>query len=143
MKLSDDPSKSTFGGIHQVRRFKRSGKICGDIIYDERIGCAGKSMMTNGGEEYNSVDFEDLLVPIFINGRKVYKNPLIDQIRDVACKNLEVLPDSCRMLKDPNLYPLYWEENLAQINWNIAENIIKKIRKNDNAKSSYNNRSPE
>lgn len=88
LKLSEQAVKISNPGIHQVRRFTRCGGNVMDIIYDVRLGISAEK------PEYVSLDIphhlielkdfdssEDLLKPIFRQGKLVSEQPLIDDIR--------------------------------------------------------------
>jgi len=69
-KRSDSRSKSSPGGIFQVRRFADC-----DIVYD----------LSNPPER----EGEDLLVPIFRRGDLLYRSPSIGAVRDLALREMQ------------------------------------------------------
>ena len=126
MKLSDDPLKSTYGGLHQIRRFLKNGKLWGDMIYDERSGTSNKMKYDNNILEVPAnLENTDLLLPVFTNGKKVYEEPDIHTTRQSTAINLQYLPQELLKLKTVKRYPVGLEHQLAQLNKEMANNIAK------------------
>jgi nicotinate phosphoribosyltransferase len=69
MKLSDSPSKMTYPGILQVRRFYQKQIPVQDVVYMQDTSIK------------NTKESKDLLVPIFRKGKLVYKSPALADIR--------------------------------------------------------------
>jgi nicotinate phosphoribosyltransferase len=104
MKTSDEIRKSTEPGILQVRRTRS-----GDLIYDADNPPPGEG--------------EDLLLPIFREGRCVYTQPPLIEIRERAIAALNALPDGVRRLKDPDPYSVEVEPELAKRKQALAEEV--------------------
>jgi nicotinate phosphoribosyltransferase len=51
-------------------------------------------------------EYEDLLVPIFRGGRRVYEVPSIKEARAFAQRQLEALPSGARRFENPHRYPV-------------------------------------
>lgn len=79
MKLSDSPAKMTFPGILQVRRYYQDNKFIKDILFDEESGIKDK-------KPDNANLSENLLIPVFRQGKLVYEQPNIEQSRQY-CMN--------------------------------------------------------
>ena len=94
LKLSSDPIKVSNPGIHQARR--GAGK---DTIYDVELGCDEEG--------------EDLLVPVFRSGQKVYGPPSASAARARAAEQLSLLDPAVRRHHDPAIYPVALEARLA------------------------------
>ncbi|MFN3199663.1 MAG: nicotinate phosphoribosyltransferase [Bradymonadia bacterium] len=102
IKLSEQAIKVSNPGILQVRRFTNdAGAPLADVIYDELDPPAGLDsgafQMVNPATDEGVVDTppgagEDLLVPVFRDGKAVYDTPPIDEIRDHALRQLAALP---------------------------------------------------
>ena len=88
IKLSEDAIKSSNPGILQVRRTGEK-----DIIWCEETG-----------EPPETGD--DLLVPIFRDGNRVYDLPAIDAIRDRASANWNRSPAERKVDLEPRLLDL-------------------------------------
>ena len=130
MKLSDDPLKSTYGGLHQIRRFLKDGKLWGDMIYDERLGMGNKIKLENNIAEVPAdAKNMDLLKPIFLNGKKIYTAPVIHTTREFTATNLACMPPELLELTTSKRYPVGLEYELAQLNKKMADNITKHSRR--------------
>lgn len=79
LKISDTPEKSTLPGVQQVKRFYKNDQIIGDTIYEETLGTEGHTFPSHDHAE-------DLLKPIFKNGKCVYDTPTLDTIQDTCSK---------------------------------------------------------
>jgi nicotinate phosphoribosyltransferase len=81
IKLSETPAKTTNPGILQVRRFDG-----GDCIFDELSGVGDIFFDYYDGSEIKiSGAYQDMLVPIFRNGKRVYQSPSIKEMQEL-CK---------------------------------------------------------
>jgi nicotinate phosphoribosyltransferase len=83
MKLSDAPEKMTYPGIQQVRRYFHKEKMLQDIIYDTQLGIA-KELPNKANR------FQDLVVPIFREGKLVYQQPSLQKIREFCLQQVKV-----------------------------------------------------
>src|SRR5262249_34174162 len=81
IKISDEPGKTTIPGIHQVRRYFHQQEFKGDVIYDLDRGIS--EQLPSGVDQA-----EDLLVPIFRNGKLVYSLPSLNSIQDFCKRQL-------------------------------------------------------
>jgi len=81
-KISDETEKRTLPGIQQVRRFYQNGHLLYDVIYDEKLGISNHNVQQDLGAE-------DLLQPIFRQGKLVYQQPLIQEIQSHAQKQVD------------------------------------------------------
>ncbi len=119
VKLSEDPIKVSIPGIQQVRRYCSEGRLVGDAIHDERLGVEEPPEVADRADPGRLLSIpedavgEDLLVPIFRGGKRVYEPPPLEASRDRAREELERLPEACRRLADPELYPVGIERRLA------------------------------
>src|SRR6266496_5374607 len=81
IKLSDDPAKTSFPGLLQVRRFHQpDGRFIADAIYeiDQAVSepCVIVDHQTKAATEIPvGTDYSDLLVPVFRKGDLVYQVP--------------------------------------------------------------------
>ena len=93
---------------------KDSGKIKADLIAleDENLTSDKPLLlfdpMATWKKTYLKADsytLRELLEPIFIKGKCVYKSPSVMEIRDYCAKEQETLWDECRRLANPhNVY---------------------------------------
>lgn len=81
IKLSDTPEKTTNPGIQQIRRYYQNEKLLGDVIYDLELGLSSKKPVKANREE-------DLLLPIFKQGKFIYQIPSLVTSREFCLKNI-------------------------------------------------------
>jgi nicotinate phosphoribosyltransferase len=128
VKVSQQSLKINIPGIHNIIRYSSKGKAVADMIFleDQEINPKGvviidpvdatrrKRLMPAFYQE------EILLKPIFERGKKVYKLPTLDQIRNRAATQLESLDKTHKRLVNPHLYPVGLEENLHHLRMNLV-----------------------
>jgi nicotinate phosphoribosyltransferase len=117
VKLSEESAKSSPTGIQQVRRFRSDDAFLLDVIYDVEIGLDDDSQVidvleetaapTDSAEGRNEsppvirrlpsgAARQDLLVPIFRQGKLVYRLPAVRDIRARAREQQALLPATVR-----------------------------------------------
>jgi nicotinate phosphoribosyltransferase len=87
VKLSEETVKTSNPGIQQVRRFyDRHGVPAGDAIHDPRLPFSGRLFSFDGepAANFSDHDGEDLLVPVFRNGKYIYESTNVHAIRDFS-----------------------------------------------------------
>jgi nicotinate phosphoribosyltransferase len=123
IKLSQDPIKVSLPGILQVRRYRTAEKFCGDVIYLEGQ-TPTHAQHFNSGEAFTlspEADSEDLLIPVFRNGRRVHESPPLSAIRARAHAQLSALPKTYQAFQDAAVYPVGLETHLAQMRTDLCE----------------------
>jgi len=130
MKLSEQQTKMSNPGVLQVKRFLRNGLHAGDVIYDIHLGlektpCAvdpfdsTKEQLFN--REYTS---EDLLVPIFREGKCIYASPSLQEIREHRKKSLQLFPIGTKRFLNPQTTFVGMERKL----YDAKIKLIKEVR---------------
>ena len=114
VKLSEQTAKVSTPGILQVRRWYAAGtpgrEPLADAIYDESMPCDGRMTivdpmdMTRRRAVPEQSTSEELLVPIFRGGRKVYDSPGLKTIRSRAAKQLASFPGGIKRFVNPHEY---------------------------------------
>lgn len=118
VKLSEQAIKVNNPGIQQVRRFTQDGQFIADMIYDELMGVGEKVRIVDPADATRQkkiapdTPYEDLLVPVFKQGKKVYRSPEIHTIRARAQAQLAALDSSVRRFVNPHSYPAGLERQL-------------------------------
>ncbi len=98
IKLSDDPAKTSYPGLLQVRRFHQpDGRFITDAIYEidhpMREPCVIIDLEAEKVTEVPAkTDYSDLLVPVVRGGQLVYQAPKIEASRERARKQLRYAP---------------------------------------------------
>lgn len=119
IKLSEQPVKVSNPGIQQVRRFTRDGLFAGDAIYDvEGRGPIG-SMIDPMDVAHRRMPLEgpgeDLLVPVFRAGQRVYDPPALATVRARVQEQLGRLPAGVKRFVNPHRYPVGLESSLFEL----------------------------
>lgn len=123
IKLSEESVKTSNPGILNVRRFSdaATNSPLADMLYDElSYNGNGQSLITFKNNQLDlpsDAHFQDLLQPIFRNGRLVYQLPTLTQIQTHAKAQLAQFAT----LTTP--YPSGLETGLSQ----IKEEMMKKL----------------
>ena len=131
LKLSEQLAKVSNPGIQQIRRFSHDGTNIADVIYDIEQGISKECIAIDPFDETKqmkfdeSLEFRDLLEPIFQHGKKVYNCPTLQEIRAKTKAELARLPVGMKRFLNPHMYPVGMEKAL----YDIKVKLIKKIRK--------------
>ena len=121
VKLSEQALKITTPGIQQVRRFSGDGLFQADMIFDEELGAPAAPTivdaadMTRRKEIPRDAPWEDLLVPVFRAGRRVYEPPPLDEVRRRGFEQLGRLHPGIKRFVNPHQYPVGLESKLFDL----------------------------
>ncbi len=136
VKLSEQAIKVNNPGIQQVRRFYQNGQqgeqsLMADMLYDTLLPLGKKHKIIDPMDPTrrkivnpNDLKYDELLVPIFKNGKQVYKSPDIHNIRNLTAKSIEELPSGVKRFVNPHSYPVGLEEKL----YKAKTELILKLR---------------
>jgi nicotinate phosphoribosyltransferase len=120
IKISEQMGKASIPGILQVRRYRDAEFFAGDAIYDERHPLAGGCTIVDPRDPtrrkivFAGTESEDLLVPIFRNGKRVYQPPTLEETRRRVRDQLSRLHEGIRRFVHPHAYPAGLEAGLHQ-----------------------------
>lgn len=129
LKISEQMRKTTNPGILQVKRFKSEKRYLGDIIYNELAPPASSWIMIDPLDPTKKKEFlldhptQDLLVPIFRNGKPVYRSPNISEIRHKMISHLSYFHSGLKRFVFPHQYPVGLESGLYQTKTSLIEKI--------------------
>jgi nicotinate phosphoribosyltransferase len=121
VKLSEQAAKITNPGILQVRRFRTEKEFVGDAIYDLELGLPRAVTIvdpldvTRRKHIRAKTAHDDLLIPIFRQGKLVYKLPTLDKIRKRVQQQLEMLHPGIKRSVNPHQYPAGLELGLHEL----------------------------
>ena len=130
VKLSEQAVKVSTPGIQQVRRYYNGKECIADMIYDELNPPKDEAVivdpmdMTRRKYLHPDLNFSDLLVPIFVDGKQVYEKPPIHQTRKIAVEALESLHKSIKRFVNAHAYPVGLEKGL----FDMKTDLILKLR---------------
>ena len=136
IKLSENPIKVTNPGIKKIFRLyeKESGKMKADLITleSETIDESQPLTIFDPNATWKKMTLEagafsvrELLVPVFVNGKCVYEQPDIMEIREYCKQELEKLWDEHKRLVNPQIMYV----DLSQKLYDLKQNMINSIRK--------------
>lgn len=135
MKLSDNIQKTTNPGIKKVYRIfdNKTGKAEADLITleNESIDETKPLVLYDPVEtwkvkEISNFTTEELLVPVFIDGKQVYDNPGITEIRDKCIKNMDRFWDEYKRLTKPHKYKVDLSDKLYDLKKEFMLTMYKK-----------------
>jgi nicotinate phosphoribosyltransferase len=113
LKVSEQVAKTTNPGMLRVRRYHdAAGQSIADVIYDETEDLSGGVTIidpldaTKSKQIAAATAHEELLVPVFRVGRRVYEPPPLTAIRERAAAQLAAFHGGHKRLKNPHIYPV-------------------------------------
>ena len=121
VKLSEQTVKISNPGIHQVRRFGSTNEFIADGIYDVERGAPEAFTVVDPLDSTRrkhlapGTAFEDLLVPIFQGGKRVYLAPPLVEIRRRAQSQLARFHAGVKRFVNPHQYPVGLELGLHEL----------------------------
>lgn len=129
IKISENPAKLTIPGAKKVYRLFEpdSGKAFADYIClpDEVVGGGQPLLLFDPLATWKRQTIADytareLLIPVFLNGKRVYDPPAIDTLRDHCAAQVELLWDEVKRFENPHNYYVdlslrLWETQQALI----------------------------
>ncbi len=121
VKLSEQAAKISNPGVQQVRRFLSQGEFIGDVIFDQEMGIAHNPTIIDPMDMSRRKTFssgtahEDLLVPVFRAGVRVYDVPSIRVAQRRTRAQLSCFHAGIRRFTHPHQYPVGLEERLFQL----------------------------
>lgn len=133
IKISSTTEKVTTPGRKKLFRIidKENGKAEGDYItmYDEDPTSEERIKMFHPVHTFVSkfvTNFEakDLHVKVVENGKIIYENPSLEEMRDYAKENLELLWDEYKRSLNPEEYPV----DLSQKCWDNKMRNIQEVK---------------
>ena len=69
-------------------------------------------ILTQKKLDRRKVKWEDLLVPVFKKGKKVFQTQPINEIRELVQSDLSRMDDSIKRFENPHTYPVGLEKSL-------------------------------
>jgi nicotinate phosphoribosyltransferase len=131
MKLSEQTIKISTPGIQQVRRYSDAKGFVADMIFDTENGADDASPVIVDPVDYTkrkklggNLRYEDLLVPVFREGGRVYRLPAIHQIRERVKTQLADFHEGIKRFVNPHVYPVGLEKGL----YDFKTDLILKLR---------------
>ena len=120
LKVSESYSKMTIPGFLNVRRYLDSeGKLAGDMIYDLNTTIHESETIVDPMDNLRrknlkNLKFQDLLVPLFRNGKLVMKQTDALEAQKRAKNWLSRLDETQKRILNPHTYPVGLELSLNE-----------------------------
>ena len=129
IKLSDTIEKVTNPGFKRVYRFydKETNKAMADLLalHDEEIPSDEYEIFSPTEpwkrQTLTNYYFEELQVPIFVNGKRVYDMPSLEEIRDYHQEQMETLWNEVKRLNKPHKYFVDLSQELYDLKNELVE----------------------
>jgi nicotinate phosphoribosyltransferase len=119
VKVSEQAIKVSNPGMLQVRRFTRHGEAAGDMIWDEnspRSLTMVDPMDATRRKAFDESDqAEELLVPIYRGGKRVYEPPPLADVRTRREAQLSLFHGGIKRFVNPHRYPVGLEQHLFDL----------------------------
>jgi nicotinate phosphoribosyltransferase len=118
VKLSEQAVKVSNPGLQQVRRMRQGSEFVADVIYDEQLGIPDGCTLVDPMDPTRQkvvpqgTLWEDLLVPVFQDGRRVYQPPTLAASRARTVAQLAGFDSTVKRLTNPHQYPVGLERGL-------------------------------
>lgn len=126
IKLSEQVIKVSTPGLQQVRRFKQDGSFIADAVYDAEHACPEPCNIVDPAEILRHTTIpadtahEDLLQPLFRDGKLVGDLPTLAESRARCLEQLAGLSPTIKRLANPHNYPAGLEAGLYQKKLNLV-----------------------
>ncbi len=118
IKLSEQVIKVSTPGLQQIRRFINDGRFIADAVFDADQPCPNPCTIIDPAETLRhrtiptGTAHEDLLQPLFRNGKRIAGLPTLAESRARCLDQLEKLDTTIRRLANPHIYPAGLEAGL-------------------------------
>ena len=129
IKRSENVEKITVPHFKKLYRFygRDTGKAIADYmtVYDETVDDSGDFTIFDPyatWKKKNVYNFEarELLVPIFLKGKRVYECPPLKEVREYCKQQVDTLWDEVKRFENPHSYYV----DLSQKLWNIQQELL-------------------
>jgi nicotinate phosphoribosyltransferase len=128
LKLSEQNTKISLPGFLRARRYYNSRNIAvGDCIYDEHRGITSHKFLTitdmsdplHTKKIPMTYKYQELLQPIFKQGKCSYKTPPLQKIRQTVFDQLKQFHPSIKRFLNPHIYPVGLEPALLELRFKL------------------------
>jgi nicotinate phosphoribosyltransferase len=131
VKLSEQTIKISTPGIQQVRRFTNENGFTADMIFDIEQALNSEVTTMIDPMDYtkrrtinNQWTYEDLLIPIFREGKLVCEMPSLQSIRERVKQQLPSFHEGIKRFVNPHVYHVGLEKGL----YDFKTNLILELR---------------
>ena len=131
IKRSDNPEKITNPGVKKLVRFyDESDMMRGDVLFLEdespnpdKPTRAYHPMFPHIYKAYPpEFEREELFVPVFVNGKRVYDGPPLSEIQENTKRNIDRLASEFKRFQNPHVYHVSLSEKLFRVKQELLMN---------------------
>ena len=131
IKISENVAKITVPHFKSLYRFygNDTGKAIADYmtLHNEVVDDSGDLTIFDPFATWKkrtvyNFTAKPLLVPVFLNGKKVYDSPSLQEIREYCAQQVETLWDEVKRFDNPHEYYVDLSEKL----WTIQQELLQK-----------------
>ena len=122
LKLSEQVAKISIPGVLQVRRFREGGRFVADAVWSEPEGLGDPARIVDPTDPTRTrllsdgrLQHEDLLIPVFRQGRQVHEPAPLAEARARVQSQLSALHPAIKRHLNPHEYPVGLEANLHEL----------------------------
>lgn len=132
LKLSEQMIKVSNPGILQIRRYRSEKYYIADAIYDIHTDMQQDRIIVDPLDPTRQrilkkdIPSQDLLVPIFRQGKQVYKLPALKDIRSYTKKELDHFQIGIKRFLNPHQYIVGMEKTLYDLKVELINGIRSK-----------------
>ena len=129
LKLSEQMVKVSNPGILQVKRFSLEGQYIADMVYDVPAQLKAPYHIVDplDATRFKNLSAglvsQDLLVPVFRNGKCIYDLPPLAKIREKTLKELQAFDVGIKRFINPHQYVVGMEKSLYDLKVALITNI--------------------
>jgi nicotinate phosphoribosyltransferase len=126
VKVSEQAAKTTIPGVLQVRRFEGPQGFLADAIWDEAAGLPAPCVIVDPTDVLRRREIpagtpgEDLLVPIFRRGARVWEPPPLEAARARTLAQLGRFHAGVKRFVNPHQFPVGLERGL----WDLRTRLV-------------------
>lgn len=135
IKISETAEKITIPHLKNLYRIydNETGKAMADLMtmYDEALD-ASKGLtlfdpvQTWKKRTFTGIHLKQLNVPIYVNGKRVYQTPPLEEIRRYCAEQVETLWDEVKRFENPHRYYV----DLSQKLWDERQRLLNELSVN-------------
>jgi nicotinate phosphoribosyltransferase len=130
IKISQNPAKVTNPGVKKIVRFYNGGgRMIGDLLtqVEEQLPRGERVRAHHPTYDYMKKTYrppytaQDLMVPIFLNGKQVYQPPSLETSRQRAAEDIGRLEPEYKRFTNPHIYKVSLSDKSFQIKKGLLE----------------------
>lgn len=129
LKISEQIVKVTNPGILQIRRYRDKEKYCCDMLYDVQMPPSAHCSFIDPldpsrmEEPKSGMHYQDLLIPVMRQGKKVYQSPSLKVMQRKTMEELDQFPQTMRRFLNPEPYFVGIEKKLYEVKMQLIRDL--------------------